>query len=255
MGPSAENFERLSAAATSIAARSTIIGAYRNEKPSDATSSPEKQPVQIGALAAMLKKELGGDPELVKQALADFNAMERQNSRNHFESRLEYVRQVAAHDGRVFDGLVEYGLQTLKWSFLLNAGAIAIIVAYVGGAIGRSPNAQVSTFAPLLKAVWPFTAGCISVLLSGAAGYFHFCRASACLASAETLHNFTSPSSTKWPGAKFQKQDETPIDFSKRYSWKVNFWRKIAIGLALGSGAFFVYGVYRVLSAASVWSG
>jgi hypothetical protein len=238
LGPSEENFERL-------------VGA-RDDKQSG-TAAPElNQPVQLGAVVKRLKEELGGDAELVKQAFAEFLALERQNSRNHFESRLEYARQVAERDRQANDGLLEYGLQTLKWSFLLNAGAVAIVVAYIGGLLGKLPGPQVSTFAPFIKAIWPFAVGCACVVLSGAAGYFNFCYASSALPSAETLHNFFSPDSTKWPVAKFQRQDEPPIDFYNRYSWRVNFCRKIAIGLAVGSGLFFMYGVYRVLRAALI---
>jgi hypothetical protein len=144
-------------------------------------------------------------------------------------------------------GIREYGLQTLKWAFLLNAGAIAIILAYVSGVVGKSQGAQLSTFAPVLKALWPFAIGCILVVFSGAAAFFNFSYAEAALPSAETLHNFLGPNSKPWPMAKFQQQDETLIDFYKRFSWKIGATRNIAITFALASGLFFLYGVYCVL--------
>jgi hypothetical protein len=209
---------------------------------------PVEQRARLGAVMAALKEELGDNPDLLKQALADFSALDRQNLRNHFEARQEYVRQMADLDRAAYRGIVEYGLQTLKWSFLLSAGAIAIVVAYVGGAIGRSTGpGSLTSFAPLLKALWPFAAGCVAVVLAGATGFFNFSYASASLPSAEMLHNFTAPNAAAWPIGKLQKPNELPGDFYKRFSWKVGASRKVAIALTLGSGLFFVYGVYRVL--------
>jgi hypothetical protein len=214
---------------------------------------PVEKRVQLGAVMATLKEELGDNPDLLKQALADFNALDRQNLRNHFEARQEYVRQVADLDRAGYRGIVEYGLQTLKWSFLLNAGAIAIVVAYIGGAIGRSTGAgSLTTFVPLLKALWPFVAGCVAVVLAGASGFFNFSYAAASLPSAEMLHNFIAPNASAWPIGKLQRPNEPSDDFYKRFSWKVSASRKVAIALTLGSGLFFVYGVYRVLRAISV---
>src|SRR5262245_42001168 len=76
---------------------------------------------------------------------------------------------------RAHRGIQEYGMQSLKWSFLLNAGAIAIVLSYVGGIIGKAPNqGSTVTAAVLLKSIWPFVVGCISVALAGAAGFFNF---------------------------------------------------------------------------------
>jgi hypothetical protein len=43
---------------------------------------------------------------------------DRQTTRNHFEARVEYVRQVAKNNQAVESSVKEYGLQTLKWLFL-----------------------------------------------------------------------------------------------------------------------------------------
>jgi hypothetical protein len=43
-------------------------------------------------------------------------------------------------------GIVEYGIQSLRWSFLLNAGAIAVVAAYVSGSLGKSGS--ISSVAP-----------------------------------------------------------------------------------------------------------
>ena len=99
--------------------------------------------------------------------------------------------------------------------------------------MGKSQGAQLSTFAPVLKALWPFAIGCILVVFSGAAAFFNFSYAEAAPPSAETLHNIMGPNSKTWPLAKFQQQDETPIDFYKLFSWKIGATRTIAIAFAL----------------------
>jgi hypothetical protein len=135
--------------------------------------SEQYKPGNFRAFIEMMKQEAGGDSEIAKQCVADLNAQQRQNARNFFESRQEYIRQMAELDLADRRGIMEYGLQTLKWSFLLNAGAIAVVAAYVGGSLGKSGS--ISSVTPLLKPLWPFAVGCVSVTFAGAAGYFNFC--------------------------------------------------------------------------------
>jgi hypothetical protein len=114
--------------------------------------SEQKMEEETGKLRAFIeriKQETGGDDEIVKQCVADLNAQQRQDARNHFESRQTYIRQIAERDLADRRGIIEYGLQSLRWSFLLNAGAIAVVAAYVGGGLGRSGS--VSSFAPLFE--------------------------------------------------------------------------------------------------------
>jgi hypothetical protein len=213
------------------------------------TAEDAFRPGQLRRFVERMKQEFGEDAELVKQALADLRALERQTLRSHFEARQEYVRQHADADREREKAIREYGLQTLKWMFLLNAGAIALIVAYVGGAAGKAPNSQLSTFGPLLKALWPFVVGCILVTLSGATGFLNFSYATASAPSTEALHGFLDPNSKSWPIAKFQNMGETTSSFYQRYSYKIGVSRKIAIGFGLASCGLFAYGVYRVIHA------
>jgi hypothetical protein len=196
----------------------------------------EGQPGQLRAFIELMRQEAGGDSEIVKQCVADLNAQQRQDARNHFESRQEYIRQMAALDLADRRGIMEYGLQTLRWSFLLNAGAIAVVAAYVGGSIGKPGS--IASVSPLLKALWPFAFGCVLVTLAGAAGYFNFCYTQALRPSSETLHNFMDPRAKTWPIP--QSQD----------AWKTTASRNAAISFAVASVLFFLYGVYRVLRAA-----
>jgi hypothetical protein len=206
-------------------------------------------PGQLRTWLEAIKNELGDNPELIRQALADVNAQHRQDARSYFEARLEYARQQAeANQGRM-QGIREYGLQTLKWAFILNAGAIALVLAYVGGAIGKSPSTDfhLSSFGPLLMALWPFVLGCVLILLSGVCGFLNFSYADLSSASAETLHIFLDPKTAAWPAARFQNAGEGQLEFHRRFGWKVNATRRVAIAFATASGVSFIYGVYRVL--------
>jgi len=205
------------------------------------------EPGKLHRFVELMKSELGDDPDLIKQALADLNAQQRQDARNHFEARLAYVNHIAAHKSAAMNGIREYGLQTLKWSFLLNAGAIAIVLAYIGALVSKSPSVSMTTFAPVIKSLWPFVLGCVAVVFAGATGFFNFSYAEAALPSAESLHTFLDPTSGTWPLGRFQLPEETPIQFYHRFSWKVQATRSFAVALVVGSAVFFMYGVYRVL--------
>jgi hypothetical protein len=100
---------------------------------------------------------------------------------------------------------------------------------------------------PLLKALWPFITGCVLVAAAGAAGYFNFCYMVASLPSPEALHNFLSPTAKTWPTARFQRQDESPEDFNKRFRWKESATRWMAIVFASASVVFFGYGAFLML--------
>ncbi len=123
-----------------------------------------------------------------------------------------------------------------------------VVLAYVSGAVSRSgAAAPIAVYAPVIKAVWPFVVGCVSVALAGAAAFFNFSYAELGIPSSETLHNFLEPTSATWPIARGQYVGETPEDFGKRFVWRIGAWRTAAICLALGSAFFFAYGVFRVL--------
>jgi hypothetical protein len=210
------------------------------EQPTNGTPGDQYREGLIKAFVEKIKNELGDDPDLIKQCVADLNAQHRQDARNHFESRQEYVRQVFELKSISLAGIREYGLQTLKWLFLLNASAIAVILAYVSGLVGKpSSTVPVTTFLPILKALWPFVVGCALVVFGGAAGFFNFSYGEATLPSAEGLHNFFDPISKAWPQPRFNQ-----------FGWKVSATRNAAIVCAFGSIFFFGYGFFRVLHAA-----
>jgi hypothetical protein len=150
------------------------------QNPSDQT--PATSPLR--ALLDRIRSEVGtADAELIKQIVADTNSLELQKARNGFEGRIEFSRQM--HEQRLATQkyLVEYGLQTLKWMFLLNAGALAAVAAFVSGGVGKSAVGAIAAFVPILKSAWPFVVGCVAVALAGASGFFNF-------SYAEIVHPF-----------------------------------------------------------------
>jgi hypothetical protein len=195
----------------------------------------EGQPGELRAFIDVIKRQTD-DNEIVKQCVADLHAQQLQSARNQFEARHEYIRQIAELNLADRRGILDYGLQTLKWSFLLNAGAIAVVAAYVAGKSGSPPSSgSISSAVPLLKALWPFAVGCVFVTLAGAAGYFNFCYSQASLPTPEMLHNFMAPQAKAWPTAPT----------SRFRDWT----RYVAIVAAVLSVMFFLYGVFQVLRA------
>ena len=218
----------------------------------DQWAHAEWTPEHMSGLVEGLKRAMKPDtnPDLVKQAFSDLTAIYRQNFRNHFESRQEFIRHAAELNRISHRGILEYGMQTLKWLFLLNAGAIAIVLTYIGNIVGKGQVSSVTAVA-LLSTIWPFIAGCICVTLAGAAGFFNFSYAEASQPSAAQLHLFMNPRSKNWPIGRVQKADETLQDFWKRYAWKAEAARIAAIVLTVFSAVFFAFGTYQVLRAAN----
>jgi hypothetical protein len=206
---------------------------------------------RLRATVDTIRGEVGADKDdLVRQIVSDYFALDCQNVRTHFDGRLEYVKHVNESRRATFQAMVEYGLQTLKWSFLLNAGAIVVVMAYIGAAAGKSGIASsLATYAPVIREIWPFAAGCFCVTLAGAAGYFNFAYYEAALPSSEALNNFLPPTSNTWPIAQARMANETAEAFTRRFLWKVQATRNAAILLALGSVIFFGWGIFGVLSA------
>jgi len=202
----------------------------------------------LKALVDVIRNEVGNDQELVKQAVAEYFALDRQNLRDHCEGRLEYARHVMSQRDASLRGIVEYGLQTLKWSFLLNAGAIAVVMAYIGAAIGKS-GAAISAYTSIVTELWPFAAGCALVAMAGITAFFNFSYAEATLPSVEALNSFLWRGSTKWPLGRFQKPDESPEAFMKRFGRKVVWSRSLAIIFGSGSIIAFALGVLFLMRA------
>jgi hypothetical protein len=216
----------------------------------DGTPPSNYQPGQLRAFLNSMREEVGDDPELLKQTLTDLHAQQRQDMRDHFDTRLEFSKQVTALRSAALGGIVEYGSQTLKWAFLLNAGAVVAILAFAG-AIGKPPQggAAAQNLAPMVRALWPFAVGCILVVASGASAYINFCYVEGSIPASEGLFNFMASRSTSWPPAKLQKEGETRATFHNRMAWRINLWRNIAIGTAFASMLLFAYGVFRVMRA------
>jgi hypothetical protein len=183
------------------------------------------------------------DNDLAKQVFSDANAADRQTRQNYFEARTEYVRQMAERTQATEASIKEYGLQTLKWLFLLNAGAIALVLAYVGG---KGADAKIA-IGPIAIAAAPFMLGCICVVVAGAFGFFNFTHGFGFQPSSENLHHFLNPDNGKWPRPRMQDQAEDTDVFYKRFGKKMTRSRNIAMGFAWLSALLFCLGAALVL--------
>lgn len=203
---------------------------------------------RLKLLLAALKTEVGESEELLKQALEDSLALERQGQRNFFESRIEYGRQVGQAVLSREASVKEYGLQTLRWAFLLNAGAIALIAAYFGARTGNRSIYSMQSMAPIIGAVWPFALGCILVVIAGAAGYFNFGYSTWLLPSYEAIHNFYDPKTNKWPDPAMKRDDETIEQFRSRVIFRLKWSQHIAVAACAGSMICLLVGIWQVIA-------
>jgi hypothetical protein len=126
---------------------------------------------------------------------------------------------------------------------LLNAGAIALILAYVGG---KSADAKMA-IGPIVIAAAPFMVGCVSVVTAGAFGFFNMSYGFGYQPSAENLHHFLNPKDGKWPRARMQEHAEDSMVFYKRFGKKIDRSRNIALGFGWLSAFLFCLGAILVL--------
>lgn len=213
-----------------------------------ADNDEQQMPQPIGGLLGALRAQIGDNPDLVKQAFEDANALERQQQHIHFESRAEYGRLVSQAILAREASVKEYGLQTLKWAFLLNAGAIALVAAYLGGRTGGRPLVSVQSFAPIFAALWPFALGCVLIVLAGAAGYFNFSYSTWLLPSYEAMHNFYNPNAKEWPAPMGKADSETPQEFCDRVFRRLRISQRIAVIACAGSMICLLFGVWEVVT-------
>jgi hypothetical protein len=195
---------------------------------------------EVDFVAAMKTfKDVLGDNDLAKQVFADANALDRQNRHDHFEARLEYVKQVAQLSADAQKSTEEQGLQTLKWLFLLNAGAIALVLTFAGS---KAPEVKALLTGALIKPIALFVIGCVFVVGAGAAGFFNFFHAMGFLPSAKALHQFVDPTKKAWPLARMQSEGETQDNFILRYVAKIDRTFRIGVVCAVFSGVAFCIG-------------
>lgn len=206
---------------------------------------------QVRTLLASIRAEVGDSEELTKQAFADVNAERLQGQQNHFDSRVEYGRLVGQALLSRETSVKEYGLQTLRWAFLLNAGAIALIAAYFGARTGNRSLYSLQSLAPIINAVWPFALGCVLVVIAGAAGYYNFMYSTWLLPSYEAMHNFYNPAMNKWPDPAAKRDTETIEQFRARVNPRLDWSQHIAVGACVGSMICLLVGIWLVIASLS----
>lgn len=215
------------------------------------SDSNEAATGRVAVLLTALKAEVGENDEMLKQAFQDINALERQTQRNHFESRVEYGRLVGQALLTREASVKEYGMQTLKWAFLLNAGAVALIAAYFGARTGNRSIYSMQSLSPIVSAVWPFALGCILVVVAGAAGYFNFMYSTWLLPSYQAMHNFTNPTTNTWPDPAAKRDTETTEQFRSRINVRLDWSQRIAVCACAGSMICLLIGIWQVIASLS----
>ena len=199
--------------------------------------SESVRPDFVAAIRAL--NDVLQDTDLAKQVFSDANAIDRQNTAHHALARIEFAKQVATISLNAQDSAKEFGMQTLKWLFLLNAGAIGLILAYIAG---KSPDSKILIDSIVLPICY-FATGCVLVPIAGAAGYFNFMSGGQSLPSPSSLHQFTDPSSKEWPKPRSQLSSESDSDFAARINRRLDLTQKAAVILAIMSAVLFFVGV------------
>jgi hypothetical protein len=222
-------------------------GSAADDDRRDSKNVPEST-FGVREVVQKLSEELNGDRELIRQSLADINQLQRQELQQAFEVRQAYMRELGENDRLRQLSMKEYGLQTLKWAFLMNAGLAGLILAYVGAKSGQS-GSSLREFAPLLRTLWPFAIGCFSVAIAGAAGYFNFGYSTALLPSLEAVVSFVANPQPKWPSPRVTRPDEDFEASFKRVASRLFWTQWIAVGCSALAAICFLYGLWQVLRA------
>jgi hypothetical protein len=212
----------------------------------DQSSATTDSVIRVSTLVAWLKRELGGESDLVRQCLADLNSLERQGLDHHVNARLEFAKQIGETERARMRALIEYGLQTLRWLFLMNAGVAGLIVAYVGA---KAAQSGIGPYIPLLRALLPFGAGCVLIAIAGAAGYFNFVSAMQLVPDTYSVHQFTNPTERAWPKPQGIRPNESLEAFYARISKSMGRTQRTAVVCAIGAGISFVIGILCVFAA------
>lgn len=199
-------------------------------------------------LVARIRNEVGDNNELIKQIVGDYGEYERKAIERSFDARKLYLQHTFDSEGQATNALIQYGLQTLRWLFLLNAGVAGLILGYVGAKSGISTK----DLSPVIHALWPFGIGCISVVLAGAVAYFNFGLINETRPSLPDAHQFLNvlEQPQHWPPPRGRKANETVEACFKRYNKWIDATRYAAIALGSVSVASFIGGIitiYRVL--------
>lgn len=218
------------------------------QTPSTQTSATEEEP-QLVEIIRRARAISGGDDELARQIISAELDRQKQERLLVFQGRQEFGRQVVENSIFYHHSMREYGLQVLKWLFLLNAGAIAVVMTYVGSGLSKATlPTDVQHISAIAQSVWPFALGCIFITIAGACGFFNFTYATLIHPNANDIYNFSITDTPHWPKPRGLKKQETVEQISKRLSRAMSVTRYIAIALTTIAGGFFVLGVINVAS-------
>jgi len=173
--------------------------------------------------------------------------LNKQLNQQDFEAKKEYAKALLEKEPFYLSLSKEFGLQALKWLFLINVGAIGAILAYIGAS---SEGGALSPFKPFLKTMWYFGGGIAAVILSSLAGYLNYLFLAQTVPAPELLKNFLITPGEKWPQPRGQREGEDATAFYKRNNRWIASTQLAALLAGVLSLLLFLCGVFRLLKVA-----
>jgi hypothetical protein len=175
--------------------------------------------------------------ELQKLAAEQAFERERIQREERYNARHEFARQIHAERLQFERNFKEYGQLTLRSVFVLNAGSVVVLLAFIGSMLGRSSpisyHIAPALFAPAFAR---FACGLCLVVIASAVAYCNYQAQYWVLAQPVTLANNMMAENKEWPRA-----------FSKTRLYFINATWVVSMACAIASVGCFVWGSYSVL--------
>lgn len=162
---------------------------------------------------------------------------EKMQREERFMARHEYARQLHAERLQFERNFKEYGQLALRSVFVLNAGAIVVLLAFVGSSISRSTGGMAVAPALFKPSIAYFSIGLGCVVAALIVAYANYQIQFWVLAQPAHLTNNMMVKNPEWPRM-----------LSKRKLWWTNITWIVSIGLGVVSGGFLILGAFNVLA-------
>lgn len=150
---------------------------------------------------------------------AENNSEIKAAARQKFEDDMEVWKVESAYDIAMFESVIEAGLNALRSSIIINGGAAAALLAFVGGIINSTP-VEAAIISAVGFALWIFLLG--TGCAGSAVGIRYLCQ-------------------FFYAGASYAEKAQE-VCKGKAYSWLGNFFNFLSILLGATSYGLFFYG-------------
>lgn len=174
---------------------------------------------------------------LERVGIEHLNEMAIVERKEYLEGRLEYAKQIHAERLQFERNFKDYGQLALRTMFLLNAGSLVFLLAFIGSTLGKSVGNLALTPAMFKLSFIYFVGGVVSVACALIFAYWNYHTQFWMLAQAPQLANNIMQGTKEWPRA-YTKWKHRIVDAT----WLLSTIAGIA------SGALFLIGCWEVLS-------